>query len=215
MSATTSIQTGLHSLWRSTICSEPRLLDPEQLAQLLAATASFETGTIRFNQNKSAADKVLPAAAASADFSHTKPVILCIGTDRIVGDSLGPLTGSLLKKSAGDSLAIYGTLETPVHACNLAETLAQIKKKHPDSAIIAVDASLGCQYKVGSVLIRSGSIRPGMGVKKELPAVGDISITGIAGAQSSRPYLVLQSVRLSLIMSMAEHICKCILDVCG
>ncbi|MCD7841925.1 MAG: spore protease YyaC, partial [Lachnospiraceae bacterium] len=170
MSAIASVQTGLHSLWRSDICYEPQTLDPEQLAQLLAAAAKPFCGN---------------------------PVILCIGTDRIVGDSLGPLTGSLLQKSAGDSLAIYGTLEAPVHACNLAETLTQIKKEHPDSAIIAVDASLGCQYKVGSVLIRSGSIRPGMGVKKELPAVGDISITGIAGAQSSRPYLVLQSVRLS------------------
>ncbi len=187
MSAITSIQTGSHSLWRSNP-DEPQSLDSELLAQLLAAAAK------PFCSN---------------------PVILCIGTDRIVGDSLGPLTGSLLQKhmeNFKNPLAVYGTLEAPVHACNLAETLEQIKKEHPNSIVIAVDASLGCHYKVGSVLIRSGSIRPGMGVKKNLPAVGDISITGITGAQSSRPYFVLQSVRLSLLMSMAEQICECILS---
>ncbi|MCC8050788.1 MAG: spore protease YyaC [Clostridiales bacterium] len=205
----------LASVFPKSNLPESQPLDSEQLAQLLAATASPETVTIPSGQSKFATGKRFQDIAASTDFSLTKPVILCIGTDRIVGDSLGPLTGSLLKKSAGDSLAIYGTLEAPVHACNLAETLAQIKKEHPNSAVIAVDASLGCHYKAGSVLIRPGSIRPGMGVKKNLPAVGDISITGIAGAQSSRPYLVLQSVRLSLIMSMAEQICDCIINVCG
>ncbi len=217
MSSTASIQTGSHSLWRSNP-GEPRSLDSELLAQLLAATAFPETGTVRSGQSKFVTGKRIPEATANTDFSLTKPVILCIGTDRIVGDSLGPLTGSLLQKhmeNFKNPLAVYGTLEAPVHACNLAETLEQIKKEHPDSIVIAVDASLGCHYKVGSVLIRSGSIRPGMGVKKNLPAVGDISITGIAGVQSSRPYFVLQSVRLSLIMSMAEQICECILNVCG
>ncbi|MCD7819513.1 MAG: spore protease YyaC, partial [Lachnospiraceae bacterium] len=142
------------------------------------------------------------------------PVILCIGTDRIIGDSLGPLTGSLLEKNAGNSLAVYGTLNATVHACNLAETLIQIKKEHPSGTIIAVDASLGNGCKTGSVYIRQGSLKPGIGVSKDLPAAGDISITGIAGAQCSQPYLSLQTARLSLIMTMAEQICECILSVC-
>lgn len=61
-------------------------------------------------------------------YQVSEPVILCIGTDRIIGDSLGPLTGSLLKKRAGEALHVYGTLEHTVHACNLAETLTQIQK---------------------------------------------------------------------------------------
>ncbi|MCD7736426.1 MAG: spore protease YyaC, partial [Lachnospiraceae bacterium] len=144
-----------------------------------------------------------------------KPVVLCIGTDRIIGDSLGPLTGSLLEKRAGNTLIVYGTLDATVHACNLSQTLSHIKKKHPHSKIIAVDASLGYGNKVGTVLVRPGSLKPGVGVNKNLPAVGDISITGIAGAQCSQPYLSLQTARLSLIMTMAEQICECILTVCG
>ncbi|MCD8336632.1 MAG: spore protease YyaC, partial [Lachnospiraceae bacterium] len=143
------------------------------------------------------------------------PVILCIGTDRLIGDSLGPLTGSLLEKEAGKSFYVYGTLDDTVHACNLTRTLSRIKKKHPCSTVIAVDASLGTEYKVGSVFIRPGSLKPGLGVCKDLPAAGDISITGIAGVQNSQPYLTLQTTRLSLIMAMAEEICACILAVCS
>ncbi|MCD7954195.1 MAG: spore protease YyaC [Lachnospiraceae bacterium] len=144
-----------------------------------------------------------------------RPVVLCIGTDRIIGDCLGPLTGSLLMERADRSLDVYGTLQSTVHACNLEKTLFQIKKEHPTSTVIAVDASLGRRCRPGSVFVRAGSLKPGMGVSKNLPEAGDISITGIAGTQGSQPWLTLQTVRLSMIMAMAEEICECILEVCG
>ncbi|MCD8012543.1 MAG: spore protease YyaC [Lachnospiraceae bacterium] len=167
---------------------------------------------MRSKSRRGAQEKLLnPPACASL----TAPVILCIGTDRLIGDSLGPLTGSLLQKYAGTSFFVYGTLSSTVHACNLEKTLHQIKKEHPNSVIIAVDASLGQESKIGSVFVHPGSIKPGMGVSKDLPATGDISITGIAGARGDQPYLTLQTVRLSLIMTMAEQICACIVDACG
>ncbi|MCD8104124.1 MAG: spore protease YyaC [Lachnospiraceae bacterium] len=158
--------------------------------------------------------QLLKELESTSGAAKASPVILCIGTDRMIGDSLGPLTGSLLSERAGSSLVVYGTLNATVHACNLKETLARIKKEHPRSTVIAVDASLGRQCVPGSVFVRAGSLKPGMGVSKNLPAAGDISITGIAGAQSGQPWLTLQTARLSLIMGMAEQICTCILDVC-
>ena len=72
------------------------------------------------------------------------PVVLCIGTDRVTGDSLGPLVGTFLHAYGSDRyLSIYGTLDFPVHALNLEDACRQIKKKHPRNLIIAVDASLG------------------------------------------------------------------------
>lgn len=142
------------------------------------------------------------------------PVILCIGTDRLIGDCLGPFLGTLLERTAGGRLHVYGTLSHAVHALNLMEIDAQIKKKHPNRPVIAVDASLGAPEHVGSVFVRSGSLRPGAGVRKVLPKTGDISITGIVGTFGSQPYLKLQTVRLSMIAAMAEEICGCILDAC-
>ena len=146
--------------------------------------------------------------------SDAAPVILCIGTDRLIGDCLGPFLGTLLEKAAEDRLPVYGTLSNAVHALNLPEIYAQIKKKHPDRAVIAVDASLGSREQIGSVFVRSGSLRPGAGVRKALPEAGDISITGIVGTYGSQPYLNLQTVRLSTVAAMADKICGCILDVC-
>lgn len=167
------------------------------------------------------------------------PVILCIGTDRIIGDSLGPLVGSILKKRCTGlqnscstlqhpdhtlnvcgtlhhpalALNVYGTLHHPAHALNLPDINAEIKKKHPNSPVIAVDASLGSYKHIGSVFVRPGSIAPGSGVQKNLPPSGDIAITGIVNEESSHPYLALQTARLSTVADMAERIADCLLEV--
>ena len=45
------------------------------------------------------------------------PVILCIGSDLAIGDSLGPICGTMLKEKKSDPNAfIYGTLKSPVTA---------------------------------------------------------------------------------------------------
>ncbi|MFR8547165.1 MAG: spore protease YyaC [Lachnospiraceae bacterium] len=153
-------------------------------------------------------------AASPVRYRHMPPVILCIGTDRIIGDCLGPLAGSMIKKAAGEHLPVYGTLEHTVHALNLSAISQEIKKKHHGQIMIAVDASLGSYEHIGSVFVRPGCLRPGAGVRKKLPGVGDIAITGIANGESSSPYLDLQTARLSTISRMAEMICDCILDAC-
>ena len=146
--------------------------------------------------------------------SDHAPVILCVGTDRIIGDSLGPMVGTMLMKLARKQLPIYGTLDHTVNALNIHEKKTEIKKKHPHSVIIAVDASLGSYENIGSVYVRCGSLHPGAGVHKHLPGIGDIAITGITGTQSSQPYLALQTARLSTIHRMAETISHCIMSVC-
>lgn len=133
-------------------------------------------------------------------------ILLCIGTDRSTGDSLGPLIGYKLSKRRMRNLTIYGTLEHPVHAINLKDTIFEIKKKHPHALIIAVDASLGSSSHIGYVTLGEGSLKPGLGVKKDLPAVGDIFITGIVNFSGMLDNLLLQSTRLSTVMTLADCI---------
>lgn len=141
-------------------------------------------------------------------YDHTHQlIILCIGTDRSTGDSLGPLVGYKLK--AMDCMAnvpIYGTLDEPVHAVNLEETIERINDCHPKSFIIAVDACLGKTESVGYISIKEGPLQPGTGVNKTLPAVGDLHIVGIVNVGGFMEYMVLQNTRLSLVMKMAETI---------
>lgn len=135
-------------------------------------------------------------------------LVLCIGTDRSTGDSLGPLIGYKLKEQQVRRLQIMGTLERPVHAMNLEQSMARIRVKYPNHVIVAVDASVGSQDHVGCITLGRGSLRPGLGVRKDLEAVGDIFITGIVGGYGSYDPLMLQSVRLSMVMRMADYICK-------
>ena len=51
-------------------------------------------------------------------------IILCIGSDRSTGDSLGPLVGHELNKYHLNNITVYGTLEDPVHAANLSDKLS-------------------------------------------------------------------------------------------
>lgn len=133
-------------------------------------------------------------------------VIVCIGTDRATGDSLGPLVGYKLKNLTYDKVTLYGTLDLPVHAKNLEETLSVVAQKHKDALVIAIDACLGAAQNVGCLSLGEGAIRPGAGVKKELPPVGHIHITGIVNFSSLMNMVVLQNTRLSLVMKMADTI---------
>jgi putative sporulation protein YyaC len=140
-------------------------------------------------------------------------IILCIGTDRSTGDSLGPLIGTKLKNSrlcSHQNLTIYGTLDEPVHAVNLQETIDQINSQYLHPFIIAIDACLGRSESVGYISIKEGPLQPGTGVNKELPSIGNIQIMGIVNVGGFMEYMVLQNTRLSLVMKMADLISQCL-----
>lgn len=173
---------------------------PSNTVRLPSASANPPSDAVRLTP-----EGIRPALPA--------PVILCIGTDRLIGDSLGPMVGSLLVRS-GCPFPVYGTLTSPVHALNLPLYTRQIPSRHPGAPVIAVDASLGPDWRIGCISLRPHGLRPGAGVNKELDPAGDISITGITNTEGQHPYLSLQTARLSTVMEMAEEICACILGVC-
>ncbi len=137
-------------------------------------------------------------------------VFLCIGTDRSTGDSLGPLIGHKLRMGRMRSAAVIGTLDKPVHAMNLALYARLIRTNYPNYVVVAIDASVGSLEHVGFATLGRGALQPGLGVSKELEAVGDISITGIVGGGGNYDPVMLQSVRLSMVMKMADCICDSI-----
>ncbi len=133
-------------------------------------------------------------------------VIVCIGTDRSTGDALGPLVGSKLKLTNQDWFTIFGTLEEPVHAINLQDTIHHIQNYYSNSGILAVDASLGQLGSIGTIQVVDGPLRPGAGVHKELPEIGHFHISGIVNIGGFMEYFVLQNTRLSVVMKMADTI---------
>ncbi len=170
------------------------------------------------SDDKFAAFKVARAVSDTMEISGLKykmiaaqerpVVVMCIGTDRSTGDSLGPLVGDMLVKWKLTGVHVFGTLENPVHARNLEETLLKAVEAHPKAYIVAIDASLGILDHVGCISVGQGPIKPGAGLKKELPAVGDMHITGVVNTGGFMDFLVLQSTRLSVVMKMADIIAR-------
>jgi len=146
---------------------------------------------------------ILPLIEKQNNFVERELIILCIGTDRSTGDSLGPLVGSFLERKFSN---IYGTIENPVHATNIDEVMKGFKRRYNNPLIIAVDAGLGSSKNVGQIVIKEGSLNPGYGVGKKLKSVGDISIIGFVNIGGYKQFEVLQSTRLSAVMEMARII---------
>lgn len=135
-------------------------------------------------------------------------ILLCIGTDRSTGDSLGPLTGTKLKEKCISGLTVIGTLENPVHAENLEKTLNDIKNVYHNPFIIGLDACLGRLDSVGYITLTEGPLKPGTAVKKELPEVGEIHLTGIVNINGFMQYMVLQNTRLNIVWQMSDAISR-------
>ena len=143
--------------------------------------------------------------------SPDSPVFVCIGTDLVTGDSLGPLVGTVLQNCPSFPYSVYGTLSHPVHALNLRDTMEEISTRHPKSPVIAIDASLGTKKHLQYITIAPGALSPGAGVNKVLERVGDISITGIINLSGEYAHMLLQSTHPSTVMFMAECIARGIL----
>jgi len=135
-------------------------------------------------------------------------VVLCIGTDRSTGDSLGPLVGNKLSFLIRNKIHIYGSLKCPVHAKNLCETIDEINSLYPNPYIIAIDACLGSLQNVGKIIVEEKPLSPGAALNKDLPKVGDLSITGVVNISGAFEFMVLQNTRLYTVMTLADAISK-------
>lgn len=145
------------------------------------------------------------------------PVVLCIGSDLSVGDSLGPVTGTKLKRLlAGLNCFVYGTLSKPITAHEVKYMNDFLRFTHPNSPVIAVDAAVGAAGDIGLIKIARRGLKPGSGANKKLQKVGDISIMGIIAEQSVFNYSLFSATRLNVIYKMsdiiAEGIASFILD---
>ena len=138
-------------------------------------------------------------------FNGKVPVVLCIGTDAVSGDSLGPLTGSLLQNKLLGKTLVLGNMNYPVTAKEIPFVAEFLKDVFPSSPILAIDAALGQKEDIGALKILNAPVKPGLGVNKNLAPLGTQSLIAVVEEKSGNKNL-LSSVRLSLVYSLAEII---------
>lgn len=159
-------------------------------------------------QNRKMEGAGLRSTKKHVKFSPEKqPVVVCIGSDLAIGDSLGPIVGSMLKfKTQGLGVFLYGTLSAPITAKEIKYMRTFLKETHRGSPVIAIDAAVGEAGDIGLIKLHDTPLLPGAGANKQLGAIGDITIMGVVAEKSVANYGLLNTTRLNLVYSMAEII---------
>lgn len=145
------------------------------------------------------------AKSIKQELKGEQPIILCIGSDLVIGDSLAPLVGQMLMENKIKAF-LYGTLKHTVTAREVPYLNNYMNYIQPKGKRIVIDAALGDRDEVGLIKVKNRPLYPGSGVKKQLGAVGDISILGIVSERSIFSQNTYDLVRLKRVYSMAKTI---------
>lgn len=148
----------------------------------------------------------------------SKLIFLCIGTDRVIGDSFGPLVGYKLKHLFRDeeNIKVIGSLDNIICMHNITKIVRNINSTYPEAFLIAIDAALSNNNNVGKIAVSKGSIKVASGFTTKNIYVGDISIKGIVSRNlnnSKCNFRLLQNTPLNLVMNMADSVAQGICDV--
>ena len=141
--------------------------------------------------------------------NNLNPLFLCVGTDKVISDSLAPIVAELLKHKYKIKDKVVGDLIYNINSKNLEITVKEIKKKYQHNTIFLIDSTLGNIEDLGDVILKKeGSIAGGLNGHKE--KIGDYSILGISSCYGATNKILLNGTRLSLVFKMANFIADAI-----
>ena len=134
---------------------------------------------------------------------------LCVGTDKVVGDAIGPLVGSNLKKYINKNniknINVIGNLDNPLINKNI-ENFKNIK-----GIKILIDSAISNSYKVGEIIVEEKSNKLVSAFFNEKNINYDISIKAIVAENNFNDTLNLirlQNVSVKTIIKISEKITK-------
>lgn len=137
-------------------------------------------------------------------------LFVCIGNGKIIGDSLGPLIGTVLEKNKrliqnNVNIDVIGTFENPILYYNVEEFIKNINSQDY-SEIVIIDSALGSKENIGKVMITPAEILIGVGVNRGRMVKGDIILKGVVGINYnniSRNLIELESVEAKQVENIA------------
>ena len=112
-------------------------------------------------------------------FSHL--IFLCVGTDLILGDSIGPIIGTKLKKLENEYIKIFGTLSKTLNFNNARNEINNIYLNYQNPYIITIDAALSNFNEVGDIVLDKGFIKIGKALEKSICFYSNTNIKCVVG----------------------------------
>lgn len=147
-------------------------------------------------------------------------LFVCIGNGKIIGDSLGPLIGTVLEKNKrliqnNVNIDVIGTFENPILYYNVEEFIKNIDSQDY-SEIVIIDSALGSKENIGKVMITPTEILIGVGVNRGRMVKGDIILKGVVGINYnniSRNLIELESVEAKQVEKIADKMLDIIYSI--
>ena len=147
-------------------------------------------------------------------------LFVCIGNGKIIGDSLGPLIGTVLEKNKrliqnNVKIDVIGTFENPILYYNVKEFIKNIDSQDY-SEIVIIDSALGSKENIGKVMITPAEILIGVGVNRGRMVKGDIILKGVVGINYnniSRNLIELESVEAKQVEKIASKMLDIIYSI--
>ncbi|MDR2047704.1 MAG: spore protease YyaC [Clostridiales bacterium] len=157
-------------------------------------------------------EKQTENANISVNGTDGLPVIMCIGSDRVAGDLLGPAVGRRLIEEYGLKAYVYGITGRNINGANIDRYDEFIKTNHRDGKIIAVDACLGSAKDIGGIKVSGVGVGAGYAVGKSGKRYGDIGVVGIVAENAEDNVMQLLSADCGLIEDLSGKVAEYIAD---
>ena len=148
------------------------------------------------------------------DFSDL--VFLCIGTDKVIGDSIGPIVGSSLKEIESNTIHVFGDGGKKQHFLNIKNTLENIYSLYSNPFLITIDAALSSKKSKGEIVLEKGYIKIGKALEKSLCFYANINIKCVVGTyhkQKERNIEELTFINQNEIFTIANIVANSIKKV--
>lgn len=138
-------------------------------------------------------------------------VILCIGSNKIIGDCIGPMVGQKLKSTLKKekNIIIYGNMEETLNFKNAKQVIENILETYEKPFVITIDSALGTKEMIKRIVINTGWIKIGNSLGRSICYYSHMNIKGIVGQNKNKVeenIKTLKEVNPILVMELSEKI---------
>lgn len=153
---------------------------------------------------------------ANIDVNYSNIVFLCVGTNKIIGDAIGPIIGDNLKKLENKFMRVYGTTNNTLNFSNAQSIIKKVYIEHKKPFLITIDAALSNKEKKGKIFIGNGLIKIGNALEKNISFYSDITIKCVVGNyfyNKKQNIDELENADISSLLMMSKIVSNGIMNV--
>lgn len=141
-------------------------------------------------------------------------VFLCIGTNKIIGDSIGPIVGTNLKNKLlpSNKINVIGDMKNNIVYNNIENTVKNINEK---DLVIVIDSALSEDENIGQIFVHNRGVKYAESLNRKNSVIGDMSIKVVVGKNTKnemKNFNILRNTSISRIVKLSNIVSNGIIE---